>query len=65
MMLAHEACFLAGPQAFVATGPNYSAVIPAALSRDDARRIACEDSGLMPWQVDVRLAHPTPGEPND
>ena len=39
------------PQAFIATGPNYHAIIPAALSRDDARRIACEDSGLMPWAV--------------
>ena len=41
------------PQAFIATGPNYHAIIPAALSRDDARRIACEDSGLMPWAVTV------------
>ena len=55
MTLAHETRFLGEPcdHAFVATGPNYSAVIPAALSCDDARRIACEDSGLMPWAVTI------------
>ena len=38
---------------FIATGPNYSATIPAALGLSDARQIACADSGLMPWQITV------------
>ena len=39
---------------FIVTGPYYSATIPAAMSVADARRVACEDSGLMPWQLTVR-----------
>lgn len=38
---------------YIATGPNYSATIPAALGLSDARQIACADSGLMPWQITV------------
>ena len=38
---------------YLATAPNYSALIPAAMGLDDARRIACEDSGLMPWAITI------------
>lgn len=38
---------------FIATAPHYSAVIPAAMSKDDARRIASEDSGRMPWEIKI------------
>ena len=38
---------------YLVTGPNYIAVIPAALSADDARMIAADDSGLMPWVLTV------------
>lgn len=51
---------------FLATAPNYSALIPAALGLDDARRIACEDSGLMPWEIKVELAPTThQGNPHE
>ena len=41
---------------FIATGPNYEALIIGAMSADDAKRIAAEDSGLMPWCIAIRQA---------
>lgn len=38
---------------FMARGPGYEAEIPAAMSAQDAKRIAAEDSGLSPWQIKV------------
>lgn len=45
---------------YQADGPNYTAIIPAAMSEQDARNIAVADSGLMPWQISVKQVDALP-----
>lgn len=47
--------------AYTATGPHGATIdIPAAMSADDARRIATEALGVAPWQVKVWLKPAAP-----
>lgn len=39
---------------YIATAPRHVLTIPAALSIDDARRIAADATGAAPWQIQIQ-----------